>query len=125
LSFTPDTEWGKKAEQLLGAICPGHATWQVEAGRVILLEGDGTELALRMIITQRDDYTAEKLIKMAEHIKKAYGSDGVTRFDTRGLTPSDVVRRVAEIIHLEPYTNICDLHARLEDIKKGTVDASA
>lgn len=71
-----------------------------------------------MVITKREDYTAEKLQSMEERLGKAYGIEGVTKFDTRGLTPSDVARRVAEIIHLEPYAPTCNLHNRLETISR-------
>jgi len=117
LSFTPDTEWKDKASALLAALCPGQAPWKVEDGRVILLEGDGNELALRMAFTQRKDYTADKLTEMKDWLGKAYGSSGVTRYDTRGLAPADVVRRLAEIVHLERYAPTCDLHKRLQDVQ--------
>ncbi|GBE10260.1 hypothetical protein BMS3Abin12_00822 [bacterium BMS3Abin12] len=118
ITFTPDAEWSDKSAQLLNTICPGQAQWQVEDGRVILLQGEGAELALRMVITKRDDYTAEKLVSMEERLGKIYGVEGVTRFDTRGLVPSDVARRVAEIIHLEVYAPTCNLQKRLETIKQ-------
>ena len=124
LSFTPEGEWSYKAEHLLTIMCPGKARWQVEDGCVILLTGEGRELSLRMVITQRKDYTATKLEKMENQLGKAYGTDGVVRFDTRGLTPSDVVRRVAEIVHLEPYLKVCDLHKRLQYIKKEGINAA-
>ncbi|MFQ5329620.1 MAG: SIR2 family protein [Thermodesulfobacteriota bacterium] len=118
VAFTPDVEWSNKAARLLSTICPGQAQWQVEDGRVILMQGEGSELALRMVMTQREEYTAEKLQSMEERLYKAYCDDGVTKFDTRGLTPSDVARRVAEIIHLEPYAPTCNLHNRLDIIRK-------
>jgi len=118
ITFTPDAEWSDKAGRLLSMICPGQAKWQVEDGRIILLQGDGSELALRMVITKREDYTAEKLESMEERLGNAYGVEGVTRFDTRGLTPSDVAHRVSEIIHLEPYEPMCNLHNRLESVRK-------
>lgn len=118
VAFTPDAEWRDKASRLLDTICPDKARWQVENGRVIFLQGEVSELALRMVITKRVDYTAEKLQNMEERLGKAYGIEGVTRFDTRGLMPSDVAFRVAEIIHLEPYTPTCNLHKRLETIKR-------
>lgn len=118
VSFTPDAEWNNKAARLLSTICPGQSQWQVEDGRVVLLQGESTELALRMVITQRQDYTAEKLQSMEERLGKAYGVEGVTRFDTRSFTPSDVARRIAEIFHLEPYAPTCNLHKRLEDIRE-------
>lgn len=124
LSFTPDAEWNSKANRLLSAICPGKAKWSVEDGRVILLQGEGSELALRMILTQRKDYTDEKLQKMEQRLGKGYGIEGVTRFDTRGLPPSDVARRVAEIIHLEPYSPTCNIHKRLMNIRKDGINVN-
>jgi predicted ATPase len=118
LAFTPDSEWNKKAERLLTAICSGSEHRKVQDGRVILLQGEGSELALRMVLLHREGYTTDKLRNMEERLGKAYGTKGIIKFDTRGLTPSDVAHRVAEIIHLEPYVSTCDLHKRLEDIRK-------
>ncbi len=125
LSFTPDDEWTSKAGRLLNALCPGQAPWRVEEGRVILLQGEPSELALRMVIAQRKDYTTEKLCKMEARLGKAYGVDGVVRCDTRGLTPTGVARRVAEIVHLEDYNTVCDLHKRLQDIQKEGINAAS
>jgi hypothetical protein len=124
LSFTPDAEWSTKASQLLAALCPGQAQWRVEDGRVILLQGEGRELELRMVITQRKDYTADKLEKMEAQLRKAYGTNGLISFDTRGLTPVDVARRLAEIVHLEPYVPTCDLQKRLQSIQKEGINAA-
>ncbi len=117
LSFTQKGKWKSKARMLLNTLCPGEAQWQVEDGRVILLKGEGTELWLRMILTKREGYSAEKLEKMETWLGKVYGMKGVVRFDTRGLTVSDVTRRVAEIVHLEDYAPTCDLHKRLKAIR--------
>ena len=87
LSFTPDEEWKQKASDLLNRLCPNQAQWKVEDGRVIFLRGEGRELALRMVITQRTDYSASKLKDMEAKLSQAYGSDGVIAIDTRGLTP--------------------------------------
>jgi hypothetical protein len=124
LSFTQDDEWSAKASGILAAMCPGKATWKVEDGRVILLQGEARELALRMVITQREDYTADRLEKMETQLRMAYGSDGVISVDTRGLAPEDVARRVAEIIHLEICEPTCHLHNRLQDIQKDGINAA-
>ena len=125
LSFTPDDEWSAKAGRLLAALCRDEAPWEVEDGRVILLQGDGAELSLRMLLTERKDYTAAKLDRMEERLGKAYGDEGVVRFDTRGLTPSDVARRVAEIVHLEEYVPVCNLHRRLEEVRNEASETAA
>jgi hypothetical protein len=117
VTFTSEGEWNDKAERLLNAICPGDK-WQVEDGLVVFLQGESSELALRMIIIERKDYTVEILQKMEEHLGKVYGVEGVVRVDTRGLTPSDVAQRVGEIIHLEPYAQTCNFHNRLQKIRK-------
>ena len=82
-------------------------------------------MALRMIMTQRKEYTAEKLREMEARLGKAYGSTGVIAFDTRGLTPADVARRLAEIVHLEPYPPLCQLHERLQLIQKDGYNATS
>jgi hypothetical protein len=123
ISFTPDAEWNSKATSLIEGLCPGKADWRVEDGKVILLQGDHTELALRMIV-QEKDYTSDKLQKMESKLIKAYGKNGVILFDTKGLTISDVTKRIAEIIHIEPYRPTCDLHTRLEMIKKEGINVS-
>jgi hypothetical protein len=64
LSFTSANELQEKATRILKTLCPGRVRWRVEDGRVILLQGEAKELALRMVITQRKDYTADKLEKM-------------------------------------------------------------
>ena len=124
LSFTPDSEWPVKAGRILNELCPGHADWKVEGGRIILLEGEPSELALRVIITERKDYTEEKLRDLEERLGMAYGNTGVIRCDTRGLSPSDVARRVAEIVHLEEYNPVCNLHARFQAIQKEGINVA-
>jgi broad-specificity NMP kinase len=124
VSFTPDEEWPAKAERILTTLCPGQCQWEVEDGRVILLSEDGKELALRMVITQRKSYTAEKLEKNEHNLGIVYGTTGVIHFDTRGLSPYDVARRIAEIVHLEDYRPICNLHKRLELIMKDGINAA-
>ena len=123
LSFTADGEWSEKATLLLKTICPKQMNWKIEDGRVILLQGDSEELALRMIITQRKGYTAKKLHRLETQLSKAYGSNGVTCFDTRGLTPADTTLRIAEIVHLEDYEQkTSNLHERLVRIEREGFD---
>jgi hypothetical protein len=92
---------------------------------VIILEGDPGELAVRLILTQRERYNRDKLQTMQATLDKAYaaGSTGVVKVDTRGLLPPDVARRVAAIVHLEDYKEF-DLHARLESIKDRGFDGA-
>ena len=121
-TFTPSEEWQAKARYILDELCPNRK-WQVQKGKVILFKGDHDELALRMISTRRTHYTSDKLEKMELRIAEVYGTDGVINLDTSGLTPSEVTRRVAEIIHLEEHDPICNLHDRLESIENGETSA--
>ncbi len=124
LAFTDEQAWTKKARYLLNRICPQRAKYKVQEGRVILLTGDSEELALRMLLTSREQYTKKKLKRNAELLAQAYCGDGVVTVDTKGRTPREVAQRVAEIIHLEKYNPPYDLHQRLEDIRKDGINVS-
>jgi hypothetical protein len=125
LSFTPEEKWRQKASRLLRGLCPSKTGWEVQSGHVILLRGDHEELALRMLLTAREDYSAKELKENEEKLAKAYGSAGVTEVDTRGLTASEVARRVAEIVHLEEYSRAseCKLDERLSLIRTEGINA--
>lgn len=120
LSFTPPDNQKDKAQRLLSTICPGSAPWKVENGTIILLTGDPKELAVRMLLTRRLGYTAEKLEKMEKAMKEVYSGDGCVIIDTFGLTISEVTKRVAEIIHLSKYEPY-DLHERLVNFQEGKI----
>ena len=75
-------------------------------------------MSLRLLLTDRSQYTQDRLRDNEINIERAYGSEGVTVVDTRGLTISDVANRIAEIVHLGEYEPVCDLHARLEYIQE-------
>jgi len=118
LAFTQADKWANKAEQLLNKMSPGQSEWKVEPGCVILLLGDAKELSLRMKLTQRTGYTSDKLKEMEDALKNVYNSNEASahHIDTCGLSASEVAQRIAEIVHLEEYTEI-NLHKRLEEIK--------
>lgn len=116
LAFTEPTKRNEKAERLLKAMSPGDATREVQPGTVILLSGDPNELAVRMLLTDRDRHTVTELEQMQADLHDIYGPDvvpGTVVLDTNSLSIPDVTRRVAEIIHLDPYVP-CNLHGRLE-----------
>lgn len=121
LAFTPAKKWSEKASSLLSTICPDASSWEVERGCVVLLRGDHEEMSLRLRLTSRTDYTAEKLRLMQEALQKAYGGDSVVHLDATGLSPAVAVNKIAELIYLEKYKPM-DLHARLKYIqRKGRV----
>jgi len=120
LAFARERAWPKRARDLLSSICPNKSTWEVEPGCVVLLSGDHRELSLRMRLTGRNRYTADLLSRMERQLRKAYGKDNVVPIDTNGLSPSGVVYRLAELIHLLPYRKMA-LHRRFTQIQKGAV----
>lgn len=121
--FTPPDKIKEKACKLLTSMCPGCAPWRVQKGTIILLIGDKEELAVRMLLTDRKKYNAEKLGKMQEKMKVIYNAEGVITLDTRGLSISEVSKQVADIIHLQQYEP-CEIHSRLEAFRDGTAVVS-
>ena len=103
LAFTPTDQQKVKAEQLLNAICPETTDWIVQDGTVILLIGDPSELEVRLLLTGRDEFNAEKLKIMENAMSNIYDDIGRVIVDTHGLTINEVTKRVAEIIHLDDY----------------------
>jgi len=53
---------------------------------------------------------------MEETLKKAYDHECIKVIDTKNLSPSEVAKRIAEIIHLSDYKFV-DLHDRLKKIR--------
>ena len=112
LVFTPVHERAHKAAALLEKLCPG-GKFRVVEGVIILLVGDPRELSARVRATGRENYSEEKLTKMQDDMVAVYQGDGIIRVDTRGLTPAEVTKLVAELIHRKPYVPY-DLHRALE-----------
>lgn len=124
IAFTPPDGTKEKASKLLETMCPECVSWRVQKGTIILMTGDMEELAVRMRLTGRNNYNSEKLLKMLKKMNEIYHGEGAIILDTRGLSISEVSKRVAEIIHLQPYKP-CELHSRLEAFREGTVMLSA
>jgi hypothetical protein len=76
------------------------------------LTGDPWELHGR-IIAQNKQSRTDTLKENQEFLIKIYDRPGITKIDTRNLSVSEVVRQIAEIIHLGGYEE-ADLHSRLD-----------
>ncbi|MCP4562917.1 MAG: hypothetical protein GY873_25065 [Bosea sp.] len=113
LSFTDQEDWPSRAQQLQVAI-KGQSSKSVQPGHVFLLTGDSWELQSR-IISQNKTSSSETLHEIQEFLKKIYSVPGVTTVDTRSMSVSELVRRVAQIIHLHDYVE-ADLSGRLNSI---------
>lgn len=103
LVFTPQDERADKAKFLADRICPNNA-YGVESGVVILLLGDPKELSARVRATGRQDYTADKLTKMQKDMQELYQAmPGTVTIDTQFMGVSEITKRIAEVIHRDPY----------------------
>ena len=70
---------------------------------MILFTGDPQDLALRVVLTGRDDYTAERLERMQKDLCRLYRGAGVITIDIRGMAVRDVTKKVAEMIFFDDY----------------------
>jgi len=102
LAFTPANARRAKAKLLLDTICP-RQKWGIVPGAVILFTGDPQDLALRVLLTGRDEYTAERLERMQKDLCGLYRGAGVITIDIRGMAVRDVTKKVAEMIFFDDY----------------------
>ncbi len=116
VAFTVKQSWKKKAKSLLSSICPSPSNWSIQPGCVVLMIGDHEEMSLRLRLTSRN-WKPMLLQRMQADLKKAYGDTNIVPIDTTGLSPAQVVQRIAHLIHLENY-NEANLHERLNDIMR-------
>lgn len=114
LAFTSRSLWRQRAQELLKAIAPGESGRSVQGGHVVLLVGEPGELQAR-IIAQNKKSTTKTLEENQDFLQVIYKMPGVTTIDTRTLTPSEVVRQIAGIIHLMDYQP-ADLDRRLNEL---------
>jgi len=103
LAFTDKKDRSHKAKKLKERYSPRKAPFEVMPGKVIFMTGESNELELRMKITGRSGYTKARLEKMEKDLLEVYGKDNVIFIDTKGLTVEQVVKKVAEFIHLGEY----------------------
>lgn len=115
LAFTDETKQAAKAKSLLERLCPNRdlRNSRVEDGSVILLIGDLEVLEARVRATGREDYSREKLDDMQKTMQRIYNGQGIYEIDTRNSSVREVTKKVASIIHREPYVP-CNVHGRLE-----------
>ena len=114
LAFTKKADRPAKAKKLLSTYSPGKATYTVMPGKIIFMTGAYKELALRMKMTSRTGYTEKKLEEMERDLIEVYGEDQVMLVDTSGLAIEEVVKKVAEIVHMDAYESV-DIHKLLEE----------
>lgn len=121
LAFTKPEEWTAKAKLLRNKISPGRADRQIRNGKVIFLKADKDVLSVRAIARHKEG-KPERLQEQSDRLDVVYPHDeaGVRVIDTREMGIVAVVRRVAEIVHREPYSE-CNMEQRLCDVADGRV----
>jgi hypothetical protein len=123
LAFVSDSDRQRRAGELRASIAPNKSRRKIRAGHVIVLRGDDRLMAARTV-ERHKGASLEYVQRQQQVFAEIYPIDGVTRLDVRDLTPDEVVRRIARLIHLEKYCE-CDLHTRLRGFEEGTVHVSA
>lgn len=120
LAFTKPDGRPDKAKNLMEAYSPEEAKYTVLPGMIFFMTGDFKELSLRMKLTNRPDYNETKLKNMDNDLKEVYGERNLAVIDTTSLSIHEVVKKVAEIIHLGEYKPVV-IHDLLQAAIKGTI----
>jgi hypothetical protein len=119
LAFTPKSEWIQKAQDLKNAVQPEKSKQLLRSGHVILLYGDEREMLARTK-DRHKSATLEYLKVQQRVIRHIYDLPATTIVNVIGLSIRDVVKQVARIIHLEPYSE-APLHERLRAVIAGAL----
>ncbi|WP_148207276.1 hypothetical protein [Paramagnetospirillum magneticum] len=100
---------------IASALSPGQATRRPQAGHVILLMGEPEDLEAR-VIGRHKQSRADTIRDMQAKLKDIFDESSATYIDTFGLSIAAVLKRVARVLLLAPYSPV-DLGACLLDIK--------
>jgi len=117
--FSEEENWATKATKMKEYYSSESSNCSVENGRLILLNGDYSELALRMLHSKRKDYTKDELSKMYRSLKKVYTKSNVYELDTSNLNLKDVITLIGKQIHIEEYTDLCNFDDIFNNIAQG------
>ena len=111
LSFTPRDAWHEKAMLLRQIITDETHDDGARSGQMIHLVGDAREIAARLAVyrrmTQRaedESYNPNRLSEMDSTLREIYRGSGVFIVETEGASLPQVVRRVADVIFSDQYT---------------------
>lgn len=115
IAFTPDSERKEKAKKLIEAYSPGQSNFEVMPGTLLFLEGNVDELEIRLKMSNREAYTADRLRGMVDDLLEVYGEENVRKFDTTGMSVEQMVKSISEIIHLHDYQPM-DMQTRLQKL---------
>lgn len=116
LAFRVNRTVAQRARAIRSAMKRGTTNYRQEIvpAHVILLTGDAKEMEIRARARGKD-YDEDAVRRQQADLSDAYGSENVTVLDTQGLTLSQVVTRVARIIHRVQYQPL-QLSDRLDEI---------
>jgi len=122
VSFTPKEKYPQKAKLLLDTITPNLATQTIESGHILFLKGTVDELAQRLAIrgsTKPEAEIVRRQEQLEELLLEGIRGGTVTSVDTHLRTVTEVVKRIAEVVFMEPYMPH-DLQAQLRVIVEGS-----
>ena len=114
LAFTSDSRISRRAKKLRAAICTRTKLQrQIVPAHIVLLLADPKEMEIRAKARGKE-FDAAALGRQEKDLTFVYGTGaGVTVVDTRGLTVSEIVKRVARVIHNNLYDEV-NLTERME-----------
>lgn len=117
IAFTQERSWHRKARFLIEKVCGNTISTKIKDGEIIFLTGDPKVLENRAK-SHGKEYSARKLKKMEEALRKIYKFNDLRIINTRNRSSDYVVKDIARIIHKEKYS-AKDLQGRITDIKDG------
>jgi SIR2-like protein/AAA domain-containing protein len=122
IAFSEYGQWAAKAAAIKAAIEEHHRP--AHPGHVILLQGDPKELTIR-VRAQNKRSSVDYTTRLQRDMKILYGgAQGVTQMNLEGCDLHEAVKRVARLVHMEPYEE-CDLGAILSGVESGHVHIPA
>ena len=118
IAFTEHSQWRQKARAVRTAIAkhnrPPHP------GHVVVLEGDPQELAVR-VMAQNKQTSVDYTTKLQRDMQMLYPNEpGITHLDLTGYSVHEAVKRIARLVHLEPYVE-CDIGELIRRVESGVI----
>jgi len=120
-AFTPENEWISKAKLTKELVTPNPDNTPLCKGRVILMTGDPSVMAVRALRVQKT-VTQEKLCYRQNLLRVVYDKNvcGITEINTCEKSIRCVVKDICRVVHIEDYAE-CDLQIILDKIEAGKI----
>jgi hypothetical protein len=122
ITFVNESQMSTKAKHYQNDLKRGKEKCELRRGNVLLLVGDTKEIATRLWLrgqigrNTRHEYLQEQ----QEKLRSIYCVPGVQVINTENLSLLELVKKIARIIHREPYPE-ADLEGLLQSIIDGDI----